>query len=104
MGRAVLASDLGVHRGLSVTVIVSTTLDRLQGAARQCAAGHLFRSKRIASADQRIMLHSLDRGCTFPGCDKPGYLSEVHHIQQWAAEHGPTNIDLLTFAADHITP
>jgi Domain of unknown function (DUF222) len=138
MGRAVLASDLGVHRGLPVTVIVSTTLDQLEGAAQQCAAGQkitgwastgggslipmadvlrmathafhylaifdtagrpldLFRSKRIASADQRIMLHSLDRGCTFPGCDKPGYLSEVHHIQQWAAEHGPTNIDLLTF-------
>ncbi|HUO38621.1 MAG TPA: HNH endonuclease signature motif containing protein [Mycobacterium sp.] len=35
---------------------------------------------RIASADQRIVLHARDRGCTFPGCDKPGYLTEVHHI------------------------
>jgi hypothetical protein len=57
----------------------------------------LYRAKRIATADQRIMLHALDRGCTFPGCDKPGYLSEVHHIEEWVAEHGPTNIDLLTF-------
>jgi Domain of unknown function (DUF222) len=138
IGRAALASDLGVHRGLPVTVIVSTTLDQLQSAAEQSAADQkitgwastgggslipmadvlrlashayhylaifdtagrpldLFRSKRFASADQRIMLHALDRGCTFPGCDKPGYLSEVHHIQEWAAEHGPTNIDLLTF-------
>jgi hypothetical protein len=58
----------------------------------------LYRSKRIATADQRIMLHALDRGCTFPGCDKPGYLADVHHIQEWVADHGPTNIDLLTFA------
>ena len=139
MGRAALASDLGTHRGLPVAVIISATLDQLQRAANQAAAGqkvtgwastgggtlipmsdvlrmathtyhylaiftadgrplHLYRSKRIATADQRIMLHALDRGCTFPGCDKPGYLAEVHHIQEWVADHGPTNIDLLTFA------
>jgi hypothetical protein len=138
IGRAALASDLGVHRGLPVTVIVSTTLDQLQTAADQSATGQkvtgwantgggtlvpmadvlrmathafhylaifdtagrpldLYRAKRIATADQRIMLHALDRGCTFPGCDKPGYLSEVHHIEGWVAEHGFTNIDLLTF-------
>jgi Domain of unknown function (DUF222) len=137
--RSTLASDLGTHRGLPVTVIVTTTLQQLQRAAAQAAADHnitgwattaggtdvtmadllrmathahhylaiftddgrpldLYRSKRIASADQRIMLHALDRGCTFPGCDKPGYLAEVHHIQEWIADHGPTNIDLLTFA------
>jgi hypothetical protein len=31
----------------------------------------LGRSKRIASADQRIVLHAKDRGCTFPGCTVP---------------------------------
>ncbi len=25
-----------------------------------------------------------DRGCTFPGCDAPGYLSEAHHLEPWA--------------------
>ena len=35
---------------------------------------YLGRTKRIASADQRIMLHSKYRGCTAPGCDVPGYL------------------------------
>jgi Domain of unknown function (DUF222) len=137
IGRAALASDLGVHRGLPVTVIVSTTLTELESAAAQSAADEkisgwavtggtllpmadllrlashayhylaifdgsgraldLERTKRIASADQRIVLHSKDRGCTFPGCDKPGYLSEVHHIDEWVADHGPTNIDKLTF-------
>jgi hypothetical protein len=44
------------------------------------------------------MLHATDRGCTFPGCTVPGYLCQVHHVREWTAEHGPTDIDLLTFA------
>ena len=58
---------------------------------------YLGRSKRIASADQRIVLHAKERGCSAPGCDVPGYLSEVHHVDEWA-DGGLTNIDLLTFA------
>lgn len=63
---------------------------------------YLGRSRRIASADQRIVLHAKDRGCTAPGCDMPGYLSEVHHVDEWT-DGGLTNIDRLTFAcpADH---
>ncbi len=57
----------------------------------------LGRSRRIASPDQRIVLHNKDRGCTAPGCDMPGYLSEVHHVDEWA-EGGLTNVDRLTFA------
>lgn len=57
----------------------------------------LGRTRRCASADQRIVLHALDRGCTFPGCDKPGYQCEVHHVDEWAAD-GRTDIDKLTFA------
>ncbi|WP_431231915.1 HNH endonuclease signature motif containing protein [Mycolicibacterium psychrotolerans] len=62
----------------------------------------LGRTKRVASADQRIMLHSKERGCTRPGCDAPGYLTEVHHVDEWA-HGGLTNIDKLTLAcpADH---
>ena len=43
------------------------------------------------------MLHAKDRGCTHPGCDAPGYWSEVHHVDEWAAG-GRTDIDKLTFA------
>ena len=57
---------------------------------------YLGRTRRIASADQRIVLHARDRGCTAPGCDMPGYLSEVHHVEEWAAG-GRTDIDSLTF-------
>jgi Domain of unknown function (DUF222) len=58
---------------------------------------YLGRSRRIASPDQRIVLYAKDRGCTHPGCDVPGYWSEVHHIDEWAAG-GLTDADKLTFA------
>ncbi|TEA00655.1 hypothetical protein CCUG60884_04547 [Mycobacteroides salmoniphilum] len=58
---------------------------------------YLGRTKRIATTDQRIVLHAQDRGCTHPGCTVPGYLCEVHHINEWA-HNGPTDIDNLTFA------
>ncbi|MGH3953451.1 MAG: HNH endonuclease signature motif containing protein [Mycobacterium sp.] len=58
---------------------------------------YLGRSKRIATADQRIVLHAKDRGCTHPGCHVPGYLCEVHHINAWA-QGANTDIDNLTFA------
>lgn len=57
----------------------------------------LGRSKRIASADQRVVLHAKDRGCSAPGCDVPGYLCEVHHVVEWA-DDGLTDIENLTFA------
>jgi hypothetical protein len=41
--------------------------------------------------------HSTDRGCSHPGCDTPGYLCEVHHVDDWCAG-GATNVDNLTFA------
>jgi hypothetical protein len=125
---------LGEHRGLPVTVIVSTTLEQMQKASGVAVTAggtllpmsdvirmathawhylavfekhtdralYLGRSKRIATADQRIVLHSKDRGCTAPGCDMPGYLSEVHHVDEWA-DGGLTNVDRLTFACkgDH---
>jgi len=125
---------LGVHNGLPVTVIVSTTLQELtSGAGRAVTGGgtllpmrdvirmashayhylavfdehssrplYLGRSRRIATPDQRIVLYAKDRGCTHPGCDVPGYWSEVHHVQEWAAG-GSTDADKLTFACkpDH---
>jgi hypothetical protein len=55
------------------------------------------RAKRFATAGQRIVLQSLEGGCTKPGCTAPGYRSQVHHVQGWA-DNGETNIDTLTLA------
>ena len=65
---------------------------------------YLGRTKRIATGDQRLVLHALARGCTAPGCDVPGYHTEIHHIDEWA-NGGSTDIDTLTLACktDHGT-
>ena len=56
------------------------------------------RAKRFATPGQRIVLYALDRGCTRPGCTVPGYWSQVHHVDGWAAADGPTDINKLTLA------
>ncbi|MEZ0356824.1 HNH endonuclease signature motif containing protein [Mycobacterium sp. SA01] len=58
----------------------------------------LGRTKRIASADQRIVLHAKDRGCTKPGCTVPGYATQVHHAAKDWKHGGATDIDELAFA------
>ncbi|MDJ0393724.1 DUF222 domain-containing protein [Rhodococcus sp. G-MC3] len=129
--RQMLASgQLGTHRGLPVTAVLTMTLAdleaatgyavtatgslvRMRDAIRMAAhahhylaifdddgrALHLGRSRRIASADQRIVLIASDRGCTFPGCTRPATWSQVHHIDEWGAGGG-TDIASLTFGCD----
>ncbi|APE18795.1 HNH endonuclease signature motif containing protein [Mycolicibacterium pallens] len=58
----------------------------------------LGRSKRLASADQRIMLLAKYRGCTAPGCTVNGYNSQVHHAAKDWKHGGTTDIDDLTLA------
>lgn len=58
---------------------------------------YLGRSKRIATADQRIVLLARDRGCTRPGCTVCGYDCQVHHVTGWATG-GPTNVDKMVLA------
>jgi hypothetical protein len=63
---------------------------------------YLGRSRRIASAGQRIVLYGRERGCSYPGCTVPAYWCEVHHVAEWA-QGGRTDIDWLTLACggDH---
>jgi hypothetical protein len=42
-------------------------------------------------------MYAKDRGCTAPGCDVPGYLTEVHHVTPWAKSH-TTDVNDLTLA------
>ncbi|BBZ77361.1 hypothetical protein MANY_26980 [Mycolicibacterium anyangense] len=55
------------------------------------------RSKRIATAAQRLMLFARDGGSTRPGSTTPFDHCEVNHNIKWAAPHnGPTDIDKLS--------
>ncbi|WP_373557351.1 HNH endonuclease signature motif containing protein [Rhodococcus sp. 05-2255-2A2] len=60
---------------------------------------YLGRSKRIASADQRIVLIARDRGCSFPSCTRPATWCQAHHVTDWNTG-GYTDIDSLTFGCD----
>jgi hypothetical protein len=120
------SGELGQHNGLPASIIVTTTLDELEkGAGRGLTGGGtllpmsdvirlgshahhylaifdngkalaLYHTKRLASPAQRIVLYAKDRGCSFPGCDVPGYLCEVHHNNPYAT-HPVTDINDLTF-------
>jgi hypothetical protein len=118
---------LGQHNGLPASIVVTTTLKDLESAAgtgltgggtllpmsdviRLARHAHhylaifdkgkalaLYHGKRLASPGQRIVLYAKDRGCSAPGCDMPGYLCEVHHVEDWATTRC-TDINQLTFA------
>lgn len=111
---ALASGDLGQHNGLPATVIVSTTLAELESGCGKALTGGgtllpmsdvirlashahhylaifdkgkaigLYHTKRLASPGQRIVLYAKDRGCSFPNCDVPGYLTEVHHVTDFA--------------------
>jgi Domain of unknown function (DUF222) len=63
---------------------------------------YLGRQKRVATADQRLICHARDRGCTRPNCLESGYRCEVHHSPDWA-RGGRTDADKLFFGCgpDH---
>lgn len=121
------SGDLGRHNGLPVSIVATTTLRDLEAAAGKALtaggtlvpmsdvirwAGHahhylaifdggrplaLYHAKRLASPAQRIMLYAKDRGCTKPGCDAPGYHTQVHHVTGWTTTRR-TDIDDLALA------
>jgi len=60
----------------------------------------LGRTQRTATAGQWRLLRLRDRGCTWPGCDRPPGWCQAHHIVWW--EHGGrTDTDGLTLLCHH---
>lgn len=124
---ALSSGELAQHNALPATIIVSTTLAELEsGCGKEITGGGtslpmhdvirlasqahhylcifdkgkaigLYHTKRLASAGHPMVLYGKDRGCSFPNCDVPGYLTEVHHATDFA-ECRETYIDDLTQA------
>jgi len=67
--------------------------DRATGSALD-----LFRTRRVASPAQRVMLIARDGGCTKPCCTVGAYGCQVHHAEADYAHGGNTNIDELGLA------
>jgi hypothetical protein len=64
----------------------------------------LGRTERTASPAQRRALAIRDKGCAFPGCDRPPGWTDAHHIIHWV-DGGPTDLDnlVLLCGAHHDT-
>src|SRR5690242_12726645 len=52
-------------------------------------------TRRTASTGQRRALAARDRGCSFPGCDRPPDWCETHHVIPWV-DGGRTDLQNLT--------
>jgi hypothetical protein len=52
------------------------------------------RSTRVVQPAQRSALAVRDRGCVFPGCDRPLAWCDAHHLWHWV-DGGPTDLPNL---------
>ena len=51
------------------------------------------REHRLFTPRQRIALPIRDGGCRWKGCDRPASYCEAHHVDEWHAGKGRTDID-----------
>jgi hypothetical protein len=57
-------------------------------------------SRRLFTGALRRALVARDRGCAFPGCDRPPRWCDGHHIRSWATG-GPTSLDNAVLLCGH---
>ncbi|GAA1373065.1 HNH endonuclease signature motif containing protein [Catellatospora chokoriensis] len=60
----------------------------------------LGRTRRLYTGALRRALVLRDRGCAFPGCDRPPRWCQGHHIRHWAGG-GPTDLDNAVLLCGH---
>ena len=58
------------------------------------------RRRRYATPGQRLALAARDRGCSFPGCDRPPAWCEAHHVLEWILD-GDTELDNLCLVCSY---
>ena len=54
---------------------------------------YLYRGRRYFSDQQMRALAVRDGGCVWPGCHSPSAWCDGHHVKEFEADDGPTNID-----------
>ena len=69
------------HRLLCDSLVTLIPIDRIGNPL------NVGRTRRTISARQRKALNARDRGCCFPGCDRPWWWTDAHHLVPggWAA-------------------
>jgi hypothetical protein len=58
------------------------------------------RQRRLATATQWREVWRRDRHCRFPGCHNVVF-TNTHHVDEWEADFGPTDIDNLALLCEH---
>ncbi|WP_230858961.1 HNH endonuclease signature motif containing protein [Actinoplanes aureus] len=58
------------------------------------------RSRRLVTGPLRRALNARDRGCTFPGCDRPAGWCDAHHIVPWT-DGGTTDLTNVALLCEH---
>ncbi|RLP92178.1 HNH endonuclease signature motif containing protein [Micromonospora sp. CV4] len=67
-------------------------------------AGQLLdvgRQRRLVTGPLRRALVLRDRGCAFPGCDRPPRWCDAHHIRHWADGGGTSLANAVLLCAHH---
>ncbi|MBP1326042.1 hypothetical protein JOF28_001274 [Leucobacter exalbidus] len=73
-------------RTICNTGVVPVTVDR-QGNPL-----NVGREQRLFTSKQRIALSLRDGGCRWTNCDRPASYCEAHHIDEWQADQGHTDV------------
>jgi hypothetical protein len=84
------AGDAGLPARLRAAMALLPPI--LGGAASQPL--DVGRTSRVIQPAQRAALVVRDRGCVFPGCDRPPPWCEAHHLLHWL-DGGPTDLTNL---------
>lgn len=62
------------------------------------------RAYRMPPPPMRRAIEARDLGCVWPGCDRSGRWTEIHHVEHWAAENGLTTVaNLIVLCTRHHT-
>ncbi|WP_235949523.1 HNH endonuclease signature motif containing protein, partial [Candidatus Frankia alpina] len=59
------------------------------------------RTNRTVPPQMRRALIARDRGCTFPGCDRPPSWCEAHHVIHWKNEGVTALCNLILLCGEH---
>lgn len=81
-----------VSRYLCDCTISRVVADKVSGAVSTVL--DLGRATDVVSSGQRRALAVRDRGCRYPGCDRPVAWTDAHHIRWWT-RGGRTDMDNL---------
>ncbi|MET8040209.1 DUF222 domain-containing protein [Micromonospora sp. NPDC005215] len=76
----------------------ATILPTLLGTASQTL--DVGRQRRLITGPLRRALVLRDRGCAFPGCDRPPRWCDAHHIRHWA-DGGTTSLTNAVLLCGH---